>query len=404
MMQWMTGLRADWNTNKRIDGNDQDRDHVWSDQRQNKFTTGSSGAPQALDFQLADKIARPRRLSLTHSLTHSLTYPLTHLRKGALKRALSVLVIGALGASASAYADQWPSQPIRLIVPFAPGGGADICARLIAQKLGPALGTSIIVDNRAGAGGIVGTGMAARTKPDGYNLVLATVGPIAVNPHLYKKLPYDPQKDFAPVTLVANALNVLAVNASLPVHTVPELIAYAKANPTKLAYGSSGYGQTDQLSAELFKSMTGIQMTHVPYNGGAPAMLDLMGNQVQVIFSTVSTAMGAIRGGQVRAIAMTGTTPFKLLPDVPTIAASGVPGFVVNNWYGLEAPAGTDPAVIDRVNREVRKILAMPDVQSALLAQGIEATSDTPQEFTAYIKSEDQKWGKIVKDANVHVN
>ena len=322
-----------------------------------------------------------------------------------LKRALSTLVIGAVCAmSASVYAaDQWPSQPIRLIVPFAPGGGADICARLIAQKLGPALGTSIIVDNRAGAGGIVGTGMAARTKPDGYNLVLATVGPIAVNPHLYKKLPYDPEKDFVPVTLVANALNVLVVNSSLPVHTVPELIAYAKANPTKLAYGSSGYGQTDQLSAELFKSMTGIQMTHVPYNGGAPAMLDLMGNQVQVIFSTVSTAMGAIHGGQIRPIAMTGTTPFKLLPNVPTIQAS-LPGFVVNNWYGLEAPAGTPAAVVDRVNKEVRKILAMPDVQSALLTQGIEATSDTPQEFATYIKSEDAKWGKIVKDANVHVN
>jgi len=198
-------------------------------------------------------------------------------------------------------------------------------------------------------------------------------------------------------------LNVLVVNSSLPVHTVPELIAYAKANPTKLAYGSSGYGQTDQLSAELFKSMTGIQMTHVPYNGGAPAMLDLMGNQVQVIFSTVSTAMGAIHGGQIRPIAMTGTTPFKLLPNVPTIQAS-LPGFVVNNWYGLEAPAGTPAAVVDRVNKEVRKILAMPDVQSALLTQGIEATSDTPQEFATYIKSEDAKWGKIVKDANVHVN
>ncbi|MDR5781260.1 tripartite tricarboxylate transporter substrate binding protein [Caballeronia sp. LZ065] len=316
---------------------------------------------------------------------------------------LSVALM-AMSMSLAAHAEDWPARPLRLVVPFAPGGGADICARIIAQKLGAALGQSVVVENRAGAGGIVGTGLAARAKNDGYTLVLATVGPFSVSPHLYKKLPYDPQKDFTPVTLVANALNVLVVNPSLPVHTVPELVAYAQANPNKLAFGSSGYGQTDQLSGELFKSMTGIKVTHVPYAGGAPAMVDLMSGQVQFIFATVSTAIGPIQAGKIRPVAMTGDTRFKLLPQVPTVKQSGVAGFVVNNWYGIAAPAGTPAPVIDRLNGEIRKVLAQSDVQATLLQQGIEVTTDSPSEFASYIKSEDAKWGKVVADAGVHMD
>ena len=313
---------------------------------------------------------------------------------------VSLLSVGAM-TSPLAQARDWPAASIRMIVPFAPGGGADICARLIAQKLGPALGTSVVVENRAGAGGIVGTGLAARAKPDGNTLLLSTVGPIAVNPHLYNSLSYNPQKDFVPISLVANALNVLVVNPSLPVHSVKDLIAYGKANPGKLAFGSSGFGQTDMLAGELFQSMTGIQMTHVPYAGGAPAMLDLMSNHVQLIFSTVSTAMGAIKGDKVRPIAMTGDATFALLPTIPTIDKDGLPGFIVNNWYGLEAPAGTPRPIVDRVNTEIVKILAMPDVQAALRTQGIEAVSDTPDAFARYIAAEDKKWGKVVADAHI---
>jgi tripartite-type tricarboxylate transporter receptor subunit TctC len=318
-------------------------------------------------------------------------------------RLLVLLFTVCLSISSQAFADSWPTDTIRLIVPFAPGGGADICARLIAQKLAPLLGQSVIVDNRPGAGGVVGTGLAARAKPDGYTLLLSTVGPIAVAPHLYKTLQYKPIPDFAPVTLIANALNMLVVNPTLPVHSVSELITYARAHPDKISFGSSGYGQTDMLSGELFKSMTGIKITHVPYNGGVPAMLDLMGGQIQMIFATVSTAIGPIKDGKIRALAMTGTTRFKLLPDVPTIEEAGVKGFVVNNWYGISAPAGTPDAVVVRLNQEIRKILAMPDVQALLLNQGIEAVSDTPQQFADYIKSEDKKWGKVVSDAGIHM-
>jgi tripartite-type tricarboxylate transporter receptor subunit TctC len=291
----------------------------------------------------------------------------------------------------------WPTKPIRWISPFAPGGGADITSRIIAQKLGPALHQQVLVDNRGGAGGNIGVEIAAKSPPDGYTLVLGTIGPMAINVSLYKKLPFDPEKDLLPITQAANALNMLVVHPSLPAKTVKEVIAIAKARPGELLFGSSGAGATDHLAGELFKTMTGVNLQHVPYKGGAPAMLDLMSGQVQMVFSTVSTAIGAIKGGRVRAIAMTGDKRFELMPEIPTIAEAGVPGFEVRNWYGVFAPAGTSREVITRLNTELVKILSAPDVKAKLLESGIEATYSTPEHFAAYIRAETARWAKVVK-------
>ncbi len=317
-----------------------------------------------------------------------------HLR--VLLAAMPWLIFSTTLAAQSAA---WPAKPIRWISPFAPGGGADITSRIIAQKLGPALNQQVLVDNRGGAGGNIGVDIAAKAPPDGYTLVLGTIGPIAINVSLYKKLPFDPMKDLLPITQAANALNVLVVHPSLPAKTVKDVIAIAKARPGELSFGSSGPGATDHLAGELFKTLTGVNMVHVPYKGGAPAMLDLMAGQVQTVFSTVSTAIGAIKGGKVRAIAMTGDKRFELMPELPTIAQAGVPGFEVRNWYGVFAPAGTSKEIVTRLNSELVKVLQMPDVKSKLLESGIEALHSTPEQFATYIQSETRRWAKVVKDS-----
>ncbi len=318
------------------------------------------------------------------------------LRLRVLLAAMPWLIFSTTLAAQSAA---WPTKPIRWISPFAPGGGADITSRIIAQKLGPALNQKVLVDNRGGAGGNIGVDIAAKAPPDGYTLVLGTIGPIAINGSLYKKLPFDPVKDLLPITQAANALNVLVVHPSLPAKTVKDVIAIAKARPGELSFGSSGPGATDHLAGELFKTLTGVNMVHVPYKGGAPAMLDLMAGQVQTVFSTVSTAIGAIKGGKVRAIAMTGDKRFELMPELPTIAQAGVPGFEVRNWYGVFAPAGTSKEIVTRLNSELVKVLQMPDVKSKLLESGIEALHSTPEQFATYIQSETKRWAKVVKDS-----
>ena len=318
------------------------------------------------------------------------------LRLRVLLAAMPWLIFSTTLAAQSAA---WPTKPIRWISPFAPGGGADITSRIIAQKLGPALNQQVLVDNRGGAGGNIGVDIAAKAPPDGYTLVLGTIGPIAINVSLYKKLPFDPIKDLLPITQAANALNVLVVHPSLPAKTVKDVIAIAKARPGELSFGSSGPGATDHLAGELFKTLTGVNMVHVPYKGGAPAMLDLMAGQVQTVFSTVSTAIGAIKGGKVRAIAMTGDKRFELMPELPTIAQAGVPGFEVRNWYGVFAPAGTSKEIVTRLNSELVKVLQMPDVKSKLLESGIEALHSTPEQFATYIQSETKRWAKVVKDS-----
>ena len=268
-----------------------------------------------------------------------------------------VLLLAGLLLPSLALAQAWPAKPIRMIVPVAPGGGADITSRLIAQKLSERFGQQVIVDNRSGAGGIVGLEMLARSNPDGYTISQGGVGPLAVNPSLYAKLPYDPLKDFAPILRAVSALNVLVVHPSLPVQSVKDLIAFARANPGKLNYGSSGAGRADHLAGELFSMMAGVRMQHVPYKGGGPAMTDLVGGNLQLIFATVSTAASHMKSGKVRTIANTSAVRSDLFPDLPTIGESGVPGFAIDNWYSFIAPAGTPASIVDTLNVEIARAL-----------------------------------------------
>ena len=318
-----------------------------------------------------------------------------------------LLALAALGAPlllpGFAAAQNWPNRSIRWISPFAPGGGADITSRAIAQRLSVTLGQQVVVDNRGGAGGMLGVELGAKSPPDGYTVTLGTIGPIAINPSLYKKMNYDAQRDLIAVTQAANALNVLVIHPSLPTKNVKELVALAKSRPGQLNYGSSGSGATDHLAGELFNALTGAKMVHIPYKGGAPAMLDLVSGNVQIVFSTVSTALGAIESKRVRALAMTGNQRFELMPELPTVAEAGLKGFEVNNWYGVFLPAGTPRDIVNRLNAEVVKALAQPDVKKRLLESGIVAASSTPEAFTAYVKAETAKWAKVIRDANITV-
>ena len=307
-------------------------------------------------------------------------------------------------ATSAAFAQTYPSKPIRLISPFAPGGGTDITSRAIAPKLSAAFGQQVVVDNRGGAGGMVGVEIAAKAPPDGYTIVIGTIGNIAVNPSLYSKMPYEPQKDLVPIGQVANALNVLVVHPSLPAKTVKEFIAVAKQHPGQLNFGSSGPGATDHLAGEVFNMMAGVKMEHIPYKGGAPAMLDLLAGQVQVVFSTMATAVGSIQANRIRAIAMTGNQRYERMPNLPTIAEGGLKGFEVNNWYGFFAPAGTPREVVARLHTETAKTLAMPDVKTRLLDAGIIATPSSPEALAAYGQAETKKWAKVIKAANIKVD
>ncbi|MDP1537110.1 MAG: tripartite tricarboxylate transporter substrate binding protein [Burkholderiales bacterium] len=301
----------------------------------------------------------------------------------------------------SALAQSWPARPVRLISPFAPGGGADITSRAVAQKLTGLLGQQVIVDNRGGAGGMLGVDLAAKSPPDGYTLVMGTIGPIAINPSLISKMPYDPIRDLAPISQAAVAVNVLVVHPSLPVKSVKEFIALAKSRPNELNYGSSGSGAADHLAGELFNAMVRVKMTHIPYKGGAPAMLDLVAGNVQLVFSTLSTAAAAIEGNRVRALAVAGSRRFEGMPDLPTMSEAGLKGFEVNNWYGLFAPAGTPKDIIARVSADAGKALVMADVKKRLMDAGIIAISSTPEGFAAYIRAETDKWNKVIKAANI---
>ena len=319
-------------------------------------------------------------------------------------RAEAALVVTALGAitGSSAHAQSWPAKPLRWISPFAPGGGADYTSRALAQKIGPAIGQQVIVDNRGGAGGMVGVDLAAKSAPDGYTFVLGTIGPIAINPGIYSKMPYNVQRDLAPIGQAAVAVNVLIVHPSLPVRSVQELIAIAKARPGQLNYGSSGPGAADHLAGELFKAIAGVKMVHVPYKGGAPAILDLVGGNIQLIFSTVSTAKGVIEAKRVRTIAIAGSRRFELMPELPTVAEAGLKGFATDNWYGVFAPAGTAASIITRMHGEIGKALAAADVRKHLLELGIiTATSESPAGFAAYIAAETEKWGRITRAAGI---
>jgi tripartite-type tricarboxylate transporter receptor subunit TctC len=301
-------------------------------------------------------------------------------------------------------AQSYPNRPVRLVVPFPAGGTTDILARAIAQKLSEALGQQFVVDNRPGAGGNIGADIVAKSAPDGYTLLMGTVGTQAINVSLYAKMPYDAAKDFTPVVLVAGVPNILVVNPSVPVHTVADLIKLAKDKPGAINFASSGNGTSIHLSGELFKVSTGVQMSHVPYKGSAPALTDLIGGQVQVMFDNLPSALPHVKAGKLRAVAVTSTKRAPALPDVPTIAESGVPGFEATSWFGILAPAGTPRDIVTKVNAEANKALQSPEMKEKLLSQGAEAAGNTPEYFGDYIKAETVKWAKVVKESGAKVD
>jgi len=303
-----------------------------------------------------------------------------------------------------AQSGNFPERPIRFIAANAPGGGLDITARAIAPKLSAAFGQQVIVDNRAGAAGSIASDIVAKSTPDGYTVMVASLGGLAVNTNLYKGLTYHPLRDFAPITWATSGSNVLVVHPSVPARSVQELIALAKAQPDKLSYGSSGAGNAGHLAGELFNGMAGIKMVHIPYKGGAPAMIDLLAGQIQLIFSSAPTAVPQVKAGRIRGLAVTTARRSVILPELPTIAEAGLPGFEADNWYGVVTTMKTPRAVIDRLNTEIVRALHTADVKQALLTQGLEVRTSTLQEFGAYMKSEFDKWAKVIKDAGIVAN
>jgi tripartite-type tricarboxylate transporter receptor subunit TctC len=301
-------------------------------------------------------------------------------------------------------AERYPSRPIRFIAANAPGGGLDITARAISPKLSAAFGQQVIVDNRAGAAGSVASEIVAKSVPDGHTIMVGSIGGLAVNTHLYKGLSYHPLRDLAAITWATSGSNVLVVHPSVQAKSVQELIALAKAEPNKLSYGSSGAGNAGHLAGELFSGMAGVKMVHIPYKGGAPAMVDLLAGQIQLIFSSAPTAVPQVKAGKIRALAVTTSKRSVILPELPTVAESGLPGFEADNWYGVVTTMKTPRAVIDRLNAEIGRALHAPDVKQLLLTQGLEVRTSTPQEFGAYIRSEFDKWAKVIKDAGIIAN
>ena len=324
----------------------------------------------------------------------------------ALGREALLLICGAFVAAilpgAGARAADWPTKPIRMLVGFAPGGGTDATARPIAQKLSEALGQQVIVDNRPGAAGNIATEIIIHSNPDGYTILMGTIAALAINPSLYGSLPFDPEKGLAPIIQAVDSTNVLTLHPSVAANSVKELIALAKSKP--LNAGSSGVGGTGHLALELFNTMAGVKMTHVPYKGGGPAMIDLVAGNIQLIFATAASAVPQIKAGKVKGIAVTTIKRSQLVPNLPTISEAGLKGFDANNWYGLLAPAKTPRPVIDRLNAETTKILNMPDIKNFLFNQGLDVAPGTPEQFAAYIKSERAKWAKVVKASGAKAN
>jgi tripartite-type tricarboxylate transporter receptor subunit TctC len=318
---------------------------------------------------------------------------------------ITTLLVGLAFASLAgvSHAQAWPSKPIRWIVPFAPGGTTDILARTIAEKLTPALGKPVIVENNPGAGGSVGATQTAKAAPDGYTIMGGTISTHAINASLYKQLPYDPVKDFVPITLIARVPNLLVVNPEVPAKSVKELIALLKANPGKYTFASSGNGTSQHLSGELFKSMAGVDMQHIPYKGSPPALQDVVGGQVTMTFDNITTAWPLAKAGKLRALAVTTAKRSPIAPDVPTLAESGLAGYEVGSWQGVFAPAGTPPDVVKRLNTEIVKIINMPDVRAKLEALGAEPVGNSSDEFATIVKSEVAKWAKVVKESGAHV-
>ena len=303
-----------------------------------------------------------------------------------------------------AHAQAYPNRPIRLIVPFPPGGGNDILARAVGLRLGEAMGQQVIVDNRGGAGGIIGGQIAATSDPDGYTMFLGSMGSLAHNPALRANNPYDPPRDFAAVSLLANSPFILVVYPGLPANSVREMLVLARAKPGTLNFGSAGTGSSLHMTGELFKYTTKVNIVHVPYKGTAPALTDLMAGQVQMVFSTMPPPLPHVKTGKLRALAVTSLKRAKVAPDVPTIAESGVAGFQVENWQGIVVPSKTPRAIVERLNGEIIKVLAQPAMVEVLGTQGLDAAGNAPAQFDALIRSEIDKWKKLVQATGIRVD
>ena len=301
-------------------------------------------------------------------------------------------------------AQAWPAKPIKWVVPFAPGGTTDILARTISEKLTVALGVPVIVENKPGAGGGVGADLVAKSAPDGYTILGGTISTHAINASLYSNLPYDPVKDFVPITLIARVPNMLVVNPEVPAKDVKELIALLKANPGKYTFASSGNGTSQHLSGELFKSMAGVEMQHIPYEGSPPALQDVVAGHVTMTFDNITTAWPLAKAGKLRALAVTTAKRSSIAPDVPTLAEAGLPGFEIGSWQGVFAPAGTPAPIVRRLNAEIVKILRLPEINDRLAGLGAEIVADSPEEFAALVKAEVVKWSEVVKKSGAKVD
>jgi tripartite-type tricarboxylate transporter receptor subunit TctC len=321
-----------------------------------------------------------------------------------VQRALGILGLLAMaGSGAEALAQEWPAKPIRFIAPNLPGGPTDILARLIGQKLAETLGQPVVIENRAGAAGNIGTEVAAKAPPDGYTLVTGNNATFGANVSLYKRLGFDPVKDFTPIVLAATQPNILVVHPSLPVTNVKELIALAKARPGQLNYSGSGMGAAAHLSAELFKSMTATNIVHIPYKSAAPALTDLMAGETQLMFATSLSVIQHIKANRVRALGVTTAKRSRFLPELPTIAEAGVPGFEASTWHGVLVPAGTPGAIVERLNMEINRMLQLADVRERLAAMGAEVVGGSAKEFADHIQREIPKWAKVVKAIGVQL-
>ena len=317
---------------------------------------------------------------------------------------LRVLFVGAAlaAATAASLAQDYPARPIRLILGFAPGGSTDLVARVVGQKMAEAWAQQVVVDNRPGANGMIGADLVAKANPDGYSLLLSSIGPMAINASLYK-MPYDIVAEFAPITYTGNVTNLLVVHPSVAAANVKELIALAKAQPGKLTFGSSGTGGAPHMAVELFKILAKVNVVHVPYKGGGPAMADLVGGQISGSFASMPSSIPFVRAGKLRALAVTAPKRSPAEPQIPTISEAGIPGFAVLDWQGLFTTAKTPPAIVNKLNAEVVRILALPDVVEKLAVAGVEIQTSTPREWGDFVKSEIAKWGKVVKEAGIKV-
>lgn len=307
-------------------------------------------------------------------------------------------------AAGNVAAEEYPVRPVRLIIGFPPGGATDLVARVIGPKLGEALKQQVVIDNRAGANGTIGAKLAADATPDGYNLHLGTLGALVISPTI-TKVPYDPIKDFSTISMAVQLQNMFLVHPTVAAKTIPDLIKLAKAKPGTLNYASSGLGSPGHLAGELFKAMAKVDMVHIPYKGGGPALADLLGGQVPIFVAVISTGVPPVKAGRAVALAVTGAKRSPALPDVPTVAETpGLKGYEASNWYGMVAPADTPKPVIDRLQKDLAAVLNSPEVRDTLLTRGIETVVSTPEEFTTYIKSETTKWNKVIRAANLKAN